>query len=340
MNTQEILVSICCITYNHEKFIKEAIESFLSQETNFRIEIIIYDDASTDRTCEIIKEYAAVHQSKFVTILQTENLKSRFGGSMFAQYVFPKAKGKYIAICEGDDYWLDKMKLQKQVDFLENNIDFGLVHGDCHFYYQRDKRWELYANSNLSNSQIIIDKKEMFFSLINADYKIRTATVLFRRNLLTNVTPNTMQFAMGDTPLWLDFSQITKFMYFDDVFAVYRILENSSSRSTNISKQSRFLLSMYEMRIYYHKKFDYKINNILKNRYNYKLLDYLIFDYGYQPHFPLLNPSLFQNISFWILRISTIRKLILNWVQFVNSFWRVTALIKNKILYPARVLSK
>lgn len=116
------LVSICCITYNHEKFIKDCIEGFLMQKTDFDFEILIHDDSSTDDTQEIIKTYVKKDPS-IKAILQSENKYSR-GINPFIEYLVPEAKGKYIAICEGDDYWTDPLKLQKQVDFLEANPDY------------------------------------------------------------------------------------------------------------------------------------------------------------------------------------------------------------------------
>ena len=118
------LVSICCITYNHEKYIKEALDSFLMQETSFPYEIIIHDDASTDGTREIIKEYAEKNSNIFL-VLQKENKYSR-GIKIFPNYIFPLARSKYIAICEGDDYWTDPRKLQKQIDHMEKHPECTL----------------------------------------------------------------------------------------------------------------------------------------------------------------------------------------------------------------------
>ncbi|GEM_PF-445013 len=117
------LVSICCITYNHEKYIAEAIESFLMQETDFPIEIIIHDDASTDRTPEIIKEYEEKYPDIIRPIYQKENQFSK-DRQVSNNFVAPIVKGKYVATCEGDDYWTDPKKLQKQVEFLQKNNNY------------------------------------------------------------------------------------------------------------------------------------------------------------------------------------------------------------------------
>ena len=115
------LISICCITYNHVNYIRECINGFILQKTNFTFEILIFDDASTDGTDKIIKEFSSTY-SNIITFLQTENQWGKNDG--FINYLLPAAKGKYIAICEGDDYWTDHLKLQKQVDFLERNHNY------------------------------------------------------------------------------------------------------------------------------------------------------------------------------------------------------------------------
>lgn len=120
------LVSICCITYNHEKYIRDTIEGFLKQKTDFSIEIIIHDDASTDRTSEIVLEYKEKYPNLFQVVLQNENQYSKQRGSIFAQFVFPIVKGKYVALCEGDDYWTEPLKLQRQIDKLEKNPECDL----------------------------------------------------------------------------------------------------------------------------------------------------------------------------------------------------------------------
>lgn len=116
----EITVSVCCITYNHEKYIAQAIEGFLLQKTDFSIEILIGEDCSTDHTREIIKTYQKKHP-KLIKILSGEK---NAGAGKNVVNVINNAKGKYLAFCDGDDYWTDVYKLQKQVDFLRNNQTF------------------------------------------------------------------------------------------------------------------------------------------------------------------------------------------------------------------------
>lgn len=114
------LLTIGCITYNHADYISQCIEGFLMQKTTFPFEIIIHDDASTDGTSEIVKKYADKYPDLIKAIIQTENQYSK-GGRIYHRFIHPISRGKYIATCEGDDYWTDPYKLQKQVDFLEAN---------------------------------------------------------------------------------------------------------------------------------------------------------------------------------------------------------------------------
>ena len=107
------MVSICCLAYNHEKYIRKTLEGFVNQKTNFNYEILIHDDCSTDNTVNIVEEYRKKYPKLIKPIYQKENQHSK-GIKISNVYQFPRAQGKYIAMCEGDDYWTDMNKLQKQ----------------------------------------------------------------------------------------------------------------------------------------------------------------------------------------------------------------------------------
>ncbi|HLV23534.1 MAG TPA: glycosyltransferase [Moheibacter sp.] len=121
-----IVVSISCITYNHGHYIRECLDGILMQQCDFTFEILIHDDASTDETQEIIKEYQEKFPDIIKPVFQNENQYSQGIRGLMSRFNFPRAKGKYIAICEGDDYWTDPLKLQKQVDFLEENPNYNI----------------------------------------------------------------------------------------------------------------------------------------------------------------------------------------------------------------------
>lgn len=123
------LVSICCITYNHERFIRECLDGFLMQETTFPVEILIHDDASTDKTADIIREYESKYPKLMKPIYQVENQYSQ-GCKPNIYFNFPRAKGKYIATCDGDDFWVHPNKLQIQIEFIKETTDCSLCFHD------------------------------------------------------------------------------------------------------------------------------------------------------------------------------------------------------------------
>lgn len=133
------LVSICCITYNHAPFIRKCLDGFLMQETSFPVEILIHDDASTDGTDGIIREYAEKYPDLIFPLYETENQYSQGKQNEIDFYNYRRARGKYIAYCEGDDYWTDPLKLQKQVDFMESHPDYSVCFHRCKYYEIKKK---------------------------------------------------------------------------------------------------------------------------------------------------------------------------------------------------------
>ncbi|MBR3724472.1 MAG: glycosyltransferase [Bacteroidales bacterium] len=132
MNSSAPSVSICCLAYNHAPFIRQCLNGFLMQETNFPIEVLIHDDASTDGTDDILREYQAKYPDKIFPIYEEQNKFSQgYRGRMDIEFNYSRAKGKYIAYCEGDDYWTDPHKLQRQVDFLESHPDYSICFHRC-----------------------------------------------------------------------------------------------------------------------------------------------------------------------------------------------------------------
>lgn len=129
-DTSSPLVSVLCITYNHADFISRALESFLMQQVDFPYEIVIHDDASTDGTTDIIRQYQALYPHIIKSIIQEENQYSK--GNVIFDTIKSKAAGKYLAFCEGDDYWTDPHKLKIQCDYLDNHPDIVVTgHDSC-----------------------------------------------------------------------------------------------------------------------------------------------------------------------------------------------------------------
>ena len=135
----EPLVSIKCFVYNHEPYLRQCLDGFVMQKTNFKFEAIVHDDASTDGSAAIIREYAEKYSDIIKPILETENQYSKKDGSL-QNIIDAQVLGKYIAICEGDDYWIDPNKLQMQVDFLEANPDYGMCYTRTSVFNQNKQK--------------------------------------------------------------------------------------------------------------------------------------------------------------------------------------------------------
>lgn len=176
MNTP--LVSVLCLTYNHIEYIRPCLESLVSQECDFDFEILIHDDASTDGTQAIIKEFQKLYPELVKPIYQTENQWSKQPGGINLRFNYPRAKGKYIAICEGDDYWIEKDKLQKQVAILETHPECSITTG-AYLMIREGKEDVVIQNKLKTEFQ---DEKGGFFELkdVTDNFSIKTSTILFR----------------------------------------------------------------------------------------------------------------------------------------------------------------
>lgn len=193
------MVSIRCITYNHEKFIKDALEGFLMQKTDFPFEILIHDDASTDRTEEIIRDYQVNYPELIRAVYQTENQYSK-GLNYWPRNLYRMARGKYIALCEGDDYWTDPLKLQKQVDFLEAHPECSIC---CHKVLINNMNG-LRPNSIFPDldGDKILDSEFLYEHAF-----IRTSSVMYRNVDLDGLLKFLEGFKVGDSPLFYFFAQ-------------------------------------------------------------------------------------------------------------------------------------
>ena len=170
------LVSVKMITYNHKPYIKRAIKSILNQNVNFPFELVIGEDCSTDGTREIVEKY----QKRYSKIIRIITSKHNVGGPSNGLRVDRACRGKYIAFCEGDDFWHHPLKLQKQIDFMEANPDVGLVHSGADTYYEESKRRIRFV----PKSQPEIENDQIFYRILCSSYVIKTLTVIVRKNLL------------------------------------------------------------------------------------------------------------------------------------------------------------
>ena len=237
-------VSVLMPTYNHEKTIAQAIESFLMQECSFATELCIGNDASTDNTLDVARSYAEKYPNKIKLLAKPKN------EGLMANYksLLEMATGEYIAILESDDYWVDPRKLEKQVSFLDANKEYGLSFTG--WIRDREGEQERFAE----DSFILSLSKEDAYKYILLRNIIRAVTVVFRRSEFDkycNIEDYiNNKFITFDYPVWLSILAHSRVHYIEDCTAVYRELGTSISNTNNLSKRLNFEREVYKIRRY------------------------------------------------------------------------------------------
>lgn len=218
--------------YNHEKYIRQAIEGVLMQKTDFEIELLIHEDASTDDSATIIREYEKAFPDIIKPIYQTENQHSK-ENSISWTYIYPKAKGKYIALCEGDDYWTDPNKLQIQVDYLENHPEYSMCFHAADKVNEEGKLIELIQPSTDEFSYTVLD-------LLTTDDHCTTATMVFRKKFIGKKPEFFSKCSVGDYPMKLLLASFGELRYIPKNMAAYRYNHTGSwTEKTFFSKDSK-----------------------------------------------------------------------------------------------------
>ena len=229
MENENILVSVFCLAYNHENFIRQALDGFVMQKTNFNFEVLVHDDASTDNTPLIIKEYAQKYPGIIKPIFQTENQYSK-KVRIIPSILFPKAKGKYLAWCEGDDYWFDENKLQFQIDSLERN-------STCVACCTKVKNIKLDGTEtgwycgNISDKDTVVDKYRFVSYCLNPGPDIimplQISGFILKKDVYENYLVNPFEakkyFSVGDLPLFLYTGMMGDIYYIQKPMSCYRI---------------------------------------------------------------------------------------------------------------------
>ena len=220
----DIMVSICCLAYNHEKYIRKALEGFVNQKTNFKYEILIHDDASTDGTADIIREYQAKYPEIIKPIYQTENQHSKKVRVSFT-YQYPRAKGKYVAWCEGDDYWCSDTKLQEQVDVMERNPDVVFcVHKVSCVNEIGEPLEGTYPSQKIGITEGVIKSNEFIEMLMNREtsYPFQTSSYFVRNEILQMMIKEKPSFAIRDMGYMWYFASCGSTYYIDKEMSCYR----------------------------------------------------------------------------------------------------------------------
>ena len=236
------LVSICTAVYNHEPFLRECFEGFIMQKTNFAFEVLVHDDASTDGSTNIIREYTAKYPHIFKPIYQQENQYSR-GVKVSLKYQYSRAQGKYIALCEGDDYWTDPLKLQKQVDFLEANPEYVMCSHVCNKYIQLTQKFEEGTNGEWSNRTYSIE------DIALGEWPFQTATIVYLRKALDLDYYNTFSMSMDVVLFYLLLKEGLGYSMADNM-SVYRVHQGGTWSGIHYNQQKyiyfKVRLSIYD----------------------------------------------------------------------------------------------
>lgn len=247
---KEIKVSISCLVYNHEKYIKKCLDGLLMQKTNFNFEILIHDDASTDKSPDIIREYEAKYPEVIKPIYQTENQYSK-GIKIGFTYQYPRAKGKYIAFCEGDDYWCDENKLQRQFDAMEsyNNAVFCackvkvIDENGC----DKERCWP----EKEINQTIVSQEQMMQLMVEHKSYPFQTSGYFIRRDVLIEMAKEPPKFVqaanVGDIPMMLYCITKGDFIYLNDTMSCYRRMSIGGWNERNNSTERRIIQKKIEI---------------------------------------------------------------------------------------------
>ena len=253
------LVSVWMTTYNHEPCIARAMDGVLMQETDFPVELVIGEDCSTDRTREIVMDYQRLHPDVIRVVTSDRNV-GLFENDRRVNRVL---RGKYVAFCEGDDYWVHPQKLQMQVDIMEADPGVGLVHGGYDkliAHKNRLIRWQQWRPKAVPPSKY----DDLFTQLLAGSYQQptppHTSNVCMRRDLYQAVRENNPdsfreEFVVVDTQTWLEAARLTRFAFIDESLAVYNYRPDSISNTQDMNRRIDFFQTMTRMQLYMCRKY-------------------------------------------------------------------------------------
>lgn len=243
-------ITIFCLTYNHIKYIKDTFEGFLKQKTNYIYKIFVYDDASTDGTSDIVREYALKYPELFDAYVASENLYQHSTQEEYARQMrilySEHIQGEYIAWCEGDDYWTAPDKLQMQIEYMENHPECSMsAHASLWIDYQKKEKREYHPFNKdryLTDNEIILQPTG----------NLSTASLVMRKDVLMK-EDNFPLCDVGDVPIQLSALYRGKIYYFDRVMSVYRYMHDNSWSAVTDTDYYKTMLHSYYMLEFYQK---------------------------------------------------------------------------------------
>lgn len=241
------MLTVVCVAYNQEKYISQALDGFVRQKTDFPFQVLVGDDASTDKTPDIIKRYAEQYPDLIKPLFRSENI----GSARNSYDLFSRVQTPYVAICDGDDYWTDELKLQKQVDFLEKNSDFSICFHAVRLYDEDNAgRKKIFPGKKALEGKDVLETKDLLkYNFMQAN------SIVYRWNFeKMKLTEN--EFALlapGDWYLALMHSRYGKIKFFDEVMGVYRLNKDGIWNLEKNGEQERYRKYGMEMLNFYRK---------------------------------------------------------------------------------------
>lgn len=274
-NTDEIMVSVFCTCYNHEKYIRDCLDGFIMQETNFKFEVLVHDDASTDNSANIIREYETKYPDIIKPTYQTENQYSQ-GIHISTEILLPKAKGKYIAFCEGDDFWTDNNKLQKQYNALNSFKKCNLCIHRVDKIIHDTKEHINYIPNKLSSSQVI-EKGMLIKYRCNENQIFHISSFFLTKNSYIEFIIKRKKYfnivGMGDYSLILFYGYYGNAYYLSDIMSCYRMgvpgswsQTNNKFQNLNINNIKTSIKSMEMLKTLLDGNYDDEIDNGIENK--------------------------------------------------------------------------
>jgi glycosyltransferase involved in cell wall biosynthesis len=288
INTPAPLVSVAMITFNHRPYIERAVKCVLNQETDFNVELVIGEDCSTDGTRELVFDLQRRHPELIRIVTSEHNV-----GAQNILRTERACRGKYLAYCEGDDFWSDPSKLAKQVAFLESRPDYVMVHSNCHRYVVAEQRL---LRNNLTVSKQLDDTKA-YEDLLLGRRLMMTLTVVARREKLQRVLETCPEcsdpkWPMGDTQRWLELSRLGNVGCIHEALATKNMLAESASSSQDARKLLRFFLAARELHLHYLNKYPASAE---LNRAVRKNLALALLHHAYQACDPLVADAMYED---------------------------------------------
>ena len=270
-NQGEPLVSVKVVTYNHAAYISRCIESILMQKTTFPFELVIGEDCSTDGTREIVLEYA----QRYPDIIRVVTSESNVGMRANSARILPICQGEYIAFCDGDDYWIDPLKLQKQYEAIVKYNAVLVTHSTLMVFYENKKMSGESKMRRAKNKSGFLDLDD----IISHRTPFQTSSIFLRSEIIKKLPDWYFQLAIGDYPLKVISAQLGKIYYIDEIMSVYQkgvsgsFTNRYSANSTQEMEREKGELKMYP---YLDAYTGYKYTNIIQIYLNHRKIEYYI----------------------------------------------------------------